>query len=90
MDKAHRSPIPAHPSNAPNEDEIPLRRAKFAIVGQEFGLMELARAYAAHARLAKYLVDEDDDSELPFVAIFAGLSGHGKTLLASKGLSEYP
>jgi pantothenate kinase-related protein Tda10 len=46
--------------------------------------MEFARAYAAHIRLAQYL-SEEGDGELPFVALFAGPSGHGKTLLASKG-----
>lgn len=46
--------------------------------------MEFARAYAAHIRLAQYLTEEGD-GELPFVAVFTGPSGHGKSLLASKG-----
>lgn len=87
LEKAHRSPLPAQTSSSQSEDELPLRRAKFVIVGQEFGLQELARAYAAHIRLSRFLVEEEDDPELPFVSIFTGLSGHGKTLLASKGES---
>ncbi|KAG8827136.1 hypothetical protein FRC19_005270 [Serendipita sp. 401] len=85
LDKAQRSPV-SHPS-MPNDDdeiEIALKRAKFTVVGQENGIEELARAYSAHSRLAKYLDDEEDDKELPFVALFTGPSGHGKTLLASR------
>jgi len=84
LDRANRSPIPNASSNDTADLEIPLKRAKFTVVGQESGLMELARAYAAHVRLAQYL-SEEGDGELPFVALLVGPSGHGKSLLASKG-----
>ncbi|PVG02762.1 hypothetical protein CPB86DRAFT_541392 [Serendipita vermifera] len=83
LEKAQRSPVLNPTGRLLQESEIPLKRAKFAIVGQEIGIDELSRAHAAHSRLARYL-SEEDEMETAFVAVFTGPSGHGKTLLASK------
>ena len=72
--------------NDVDDVEISLKRAKFTVVGQEYGVEELSRAYAAHARLARFLDEDEDDREMPFVALLSGPSGHGKTLLATRGL----
>lgn len=66
-----------------SDSDTLLARAKFTIIGQEYGLQELLRAHNAHSRLARFV--SDDDRELPFIALLAGPSGHGKSLLASKG-----
>ncbi|KAG8835288.1 hypothetical protein FRC17_004332 [Serendipita sp. 399] len=94
LDKAQRSPVPPSMPSHDDENETALKRAKYTVVGQEHGIDEFAKAYSAHSRLAKYLDEEEDDNELPFVAIFTGPSGHGKTLLASRvgrllGLPSY-
>jgi ATP-dependent Clp protease ATP-binding subunit ClpA len=83
LDKAARSPVALEEVKDQDAMEgAPLARARFVIVGQEFGVRELVRSYRAHVRLAKYLAD--DETELPFVALLTGPSGHGKTHLATK------
>ena len=83
LDKAARSPvIPEEVKNQDIMEGAPLARTRFIIVGQEYGVRELVRSYRAHVRLAKYLAD--DQSELPFVALLTGPSGHGKTHLATR------
>jgi ATP-dependent Clp protease ATP-binding subunit ClpA len=83
LDKATKSPvIPEEVKNQDAMEEAPLARARFVIVGQEYGVMELVRSYRAHMRLARYLAD--DETELPFVALLTGPSGHGKTHLATR------
>lgn len=94
LDKAQRSPVAAARQSDADDVEIALKRAKFTVVGQEFGVDELSRAYAAHARLARFLDEDEDDREMPFVALLSGPSGHGKTLLATRvgkllGLPSY-
>jgi ATP-dependent protease Clp ATPase subunit len=84
LNKADRSPVSVVPHSARLQaSDTMLQRAKFALVGQEHGIQELVRAYSAHSRLARFT--SEDDRELPFVVVLAGPSGHGKTLLASKG-----
>lgn len=83
LDKAAKSPVIPEEVNQDAMEEAPLARARFALIGQDYGVRELVRSYRAHVRLAKYL--EDDETEQPFVALLTGPSGHGKTHLATRG-----
>ena len=83
LDKAVKSPvIPEEIKDQDAMEGAPLARARFVIVGQEYGVKELVMSYRAHVRLAKYLAE--DETELPFVALLTGPSGHGKTHLATR------
>jgi hypothetical protein len=53
----------------------PLLRTRFCLIGQDLALDEFVRTVVGHCRR---------HSETPLSIIFAGPSGHGKSLLASK------
>ena len=75
--------MPASHGGIPTGIEANLRRARFELIGQDLAITELARCIRLHDMQLSFLSEQESLIE-PFAVIFAGPSGHGKTMLASK------